>query len=144
MRNLAIDACIEMVKIAEFQFKKISIKMKNFKTFYEAQKWAALRKLFTPSHQIKAFYVLGTNIFSRRYASRNGAVQMGFFLRFFARDIFLEIGFCVILQSIQNFFGPGTTRISSGALNYTVKLVIFFGSFCGQWWLTFLLSPIFC
>ena len=38
MRNLAIDACIEMVKIAEFQFKKISIKMKNFKTFYEAQK----------------------------------------------------------------------------------------------------------
>ena len=68
MRNLAIDACIEMVKIAEFQFKKISIKMKNFKTFYEAQKWAALRKLFTPSHQIKAFYVLGTNIFLRRYA----------------------------------------------------------------------------
>ena len=78
------------------------------------------------------------------WASRNGAVQMGVFLRFFARDIFLEIGFCVILQSIQNFFGPGTTRISSGALNYTVKLVIFFGSFCGQWWLTFLLSPIFC
>ena len=78
------------------------------------------------------------------WASRNGAVQMGFFLRFFARDIFLEIGFCVILQSIQNFFGPGTTRISSGALNYTVKLVIFFGSFCWQWWLTFLLSPIFC
>ena len=74
------------------------------------------------------------------WASRNGAVQMGFF----ARDIFLEIGYCVILQSIQNFFGPGTTRISSGALNYTVKLVIFFGSFCWQWWLTFLLSPIFC
>ena len=161
MRNLAIDACIKMVKIVEFQFKKISIKMKTFKTFYEAQKWAALRKLFTPSHQTKAFCVLGTNIFWRRYAGicrhllskrfenavlgRLETVQCKWiFLRFFARDIFLEIGFCVILQSIQNFFGPGTTRISSGTLNYTVKLVIFFGSFCWQWWLTFLLSPIFC
>ena len=134
---------------------------KNFKTFYEAQKWAALRKLFTPSHQIKAFYVLGTNIFSRRYAGicrhllskrfenavlgRLETVQCKcFFCVFFARDIFLEIGFCVILQSIQNFFGPSTTRISSGALNCTVKLIIFFGSFCWKWWLTFLLSPIFC
>ena len=35
---------------------------------------------------------------------------------YFARDVFLEIRFCVILQGIQNFFGPSTPRFSSGAL----------------------------
>ena len=39
-----------------------------------------------------------------------------FFLKsYFAKDVFLEILFCVILQGIQTFFGPGTPRISSGA-----------------------------
>ena len=35
---------------------------------------------------------------------------------YFARNVFLEIRFCIILQGIQNFFGPGTLGISSGAL----------------------------
>ena len=33
----------------------------------------------------------------------------------FGRNIFLKIHFCVILQGIQNIFGPGTPRISSAA-----------------------------
>ena len=39
-----------------------------------------------------------------------------FLKSYFARDIFQEILFCVIFQSIQNVFGPGIPRISSGAL----------------------------
>ena len=35
---------------------------------------------------------------------------------YFARDISLKNHFCVILQSIQNFFGPDIPRILSGAL----------------------------
>ena len=31
---------------------------------------------------------------------------------YFARDVFLEISFCVILQGIKNSFGTGTSRIS--------------------------------
>ena len=92
---------MEMVKIAEFS--KISIKVKNFKTFYEVQKRAALRKLFNPSHQIKASYVLAcskdflTEIYRNiqtfafqafsecsSWASGNVAVQM-----FFCQGCFL-------------------------------------------------------
>ena len=35
---------------------------------------------------------------------------------YFARNVFLEICFCVILQGIQNCFVPCTPRISLGAL----------------------------
>ena len=35
---------------------------------------------------------------------------------YFARDVFLEICFCVILQGIKNFFGVGIPRISSGGM----------------------------
>ena len=35
---------------------------------------------------------------------------------YFARDVFFEIHFCVILQGIQNFFGPCTPRIFLGTL----------------------------
>ena len=35
---------------------------------------------------------------------------------YFAGNFFLEIYFCVVLQGIQNFFGPSTPRISSGTL----------------------------
>ena len=39
-----------------------------------------------------------------------------FLKSYFARDVFLEICFCVILQGIQNWFGTNITRILSGAL----------------------------
>ena len=43
-----------------------------------------------------------------------------FFLKlYFARGVFLEIHFCVILKGIQNVFGSGTPRISSWALENT-------------------------
>ena len=35
---------------------------------------------------------------------------------YFVGNFFLEIYFCVVLQGIQNFFGPSTPRISSGTL----------------------------
>ena len=35
---------------------------------------------------------------------------------YFARDVSLEICFCVILQAIQNIFGPSTPRILTRAL----------------------------
>ena len=50
---------------------------------------------------------------------------------YFARDIFLEIHFCVILQGIQNFFGPDTAKISSEALSCTDK-----GPFFAQLWVS--------
>ena len=40
-----------------------------------------------------------------------------FLKSYFSEKGFLEIRFCVILQGIQNFFGPGTPRILSEALN---------------------------
>ena len=44
-----------------------------------------------------------------------------FFLKvYFARDIFFEVCFCVILQDIQSFFRPGISRISSGALSTNI------------------------
>ena len=43
--------------------------------------------------------------------------SLPFFLKsYFARDVFLEIFFRVILQGIQNFSGPGISKVSSGAL----------------------------
>ena len=44
----------------------------------------------------------------------SGGICSHFFLKsYFARDFILEICFCVILQDIQNFFGSGTSRMSS-------------------------------
>ena len=66
-----VSKCWQIVK-----FPKISIKMKNCKTFYETQTAATLRKLFrlpaNPPHQIKSYYVFGTNIFWRRYTEIYG------------------------------------------------------------------------
>ena len=43
--------------------------------------------------------------------------SLPFFLKsYFARDVFLEIFFRVILQGIQNFSGAGISKVSSGAL----------------------------
>ena len=43
--------------------------------------------------------------------------SLPFFLKsYFARDVFLEIFFRVILQAIQNFSSPGISKVSSGAL----------------------------
>ena len=44
-----------------------------------------------------------------------GGMPPLFLKSYFARDVFLEIQFCVILQGIQNVFGPGTPRVLSGA-----------------------------
>ena len=44
-----------------------------------------------------------------------------FYETYFAWDVFLEIYFCVILQGIQNTFGSGTPRFSSGALLYLLS-----------------------
>ena len=69
----AINRSIKMLKVIEFS--KISVKMKNFKTFYKAQTADYLKKFIqsppitTPnpsSHQIK-YYVSETNFFFRRY-----------------------------------------------------------------------------
>ena len=63
----AINRCIEMLKIVEFS--KISIKIKNCKTFCKAQTANRLKKFaqVTPPpprhstpHQIKPYYVSGT------------------------------------------------------------------------------------
>ena len=44
-----------------------------------------------------------------------GGMPPLFLKSYLARDVFLEIQFCVILQGIQNVFGPGTPRVLSGA-----------------------------
>ena len=51
-------------KVAEF--RKISTKMKNYKTFYECQTASRLKEIFQPS-QIKSYYVFETKIFLVRY-----------------------------------------------------------------------------
>ena len=53
----AIDGSIKMLKI--------SINMKNFKTFCKTQTASHFKEV---TQQIKAYYVSGTKIFSRRYA----------------------------------------------------------------------------
>ena len=95
----AIDGSIELLKMVEYL--KMSTKMKNCKTFYEAQ--TASRPSgnhSAPPNQIKSYYVSGTKIFLQRcteiyrniqkytaftvlqecssWASRNDAVQMFF------------------------------------------------------------------
>ena len=54
----AIDGSIEMLKI--------SINMKNLKTFYESQTAICLKELFIPP-QVKASYVSGKKVFERRF-----------------------------------------------------------------------------
>ena len=57
-----------------FEFQKISIKMKNCKTFYEAQTASCLKEIIQPPpnpqpipYQTKSYYVFRTKIFLRRY-----------------------------------------------------------------------------
>ena len=83
----AIDGSVEMLKNG-----RVLIKMKNCKTFYEAQTASRPKGNYSPPHQIKSYYVSGTKIFLWRYttfafkviqecrswASRNDAVQMFF------------------------------------------------------------------
>ena len=59
-------------KIVEFQ--KLSIKMKNCKTFYEARTASCLKKIIqfpqkpqTTPNQIKSYYIFGIKIFLQRY-----------------------------------------------------------------------------
>ena len=55
------------------EFPKISIKMKNCKTFYEAQTAISLKEIIQPPplhpqpHQIKSYYVCGTKSSLRIY-----------------------------------------------------------------------------
>ena len=52
-----------------------------------------------------------------------------FLKSYFARDVFLEIRFCVVPQSIQNFFRPCTPRISPGApapADFSLSILSFF------------------
>ena len=90
----AINRSIEMLKIVEFS--KISIKIKNCKTFCKAQTANRLKKFIqSPPHQNKPYYVSETNFFKETFrniqtfafkvlqecsswVSRNGAVQMFF------------------------------------------------------------------
>ena len=91
----AINRCIEMLKIVEFS--KISIKIKNCKTFCKAQTANRLKKFIQspPPHQNKPYYVSETNFFKETYrniqtfafkvlqecsswVSRNGVVQIFF------------------------------------------------------------------
>ena len=63
----AIYRSIEMLKIVEFS--KISIKMKNYKTFCKVQTASHLKEIILPTHphQIKPYYDSETKIFLRRY-----------------------------------------------------------------------------
>ena len=63
----AIYRSIEMLKIVEFS--KISIKMKNYKTFCKVQTASHLKEIIPPTHphQIKPYYDSETKIFLRRY-----------------------------------------------------------------------------
>ena len=45
-----------------------------------------------------------------------GPCPLLFLKLYFAKNVFLEIRFCIIFQGIQNFFGFDTPRILSGAL----------------------------
>ena len=62
-----------MLKNRNAEFPKISIKMKNCKTFYEAQTAIRFKKIIQPPplhpqpHQIKSYYVSGTKRFLRIY-----------------------------------------------------------------------------
>ena len=62
-----------MLKNRNAEFPKISIKMKNCKTFYEAQTAIRFKKIIQPPplhpqpHQIKSYYVSGTKSFLRIY-----------------------------------------------------------------------------
>ena len=56
------------------EFQKTSIKMKNCKTFYEAQTASCLKEIIQPPpdsqpipNQTKSYYVFGTKIFLWRY-----------------------------------------------------------------------------
>ena len=64
---------------------------------------------------------------------------------YFAKDVFLELHFCVTLQSIQNFFCPGTLSISSEALEkfqiYGVKITGRYSCEQKNWIFSFLLIP---
>ena len=66
----AIDINVEMLKNS--WFPKISIKMKNCKTFYEAQTASPFEEIIKPpitpqSHQLKSYYVFGIKEFFERY-----------------------------------------------------------------------------
>ena len=87
MRNLPIilplksklsgnfSVSILLMKVSEcwkiVEFRKISIKMKNCKTFYETQTASRLKEIIKlpppPCYQIKSYYVFVTKIFSGRY-----------------------------------------------------------------------------
>ena len=66
------DRSIKIVKKI-VEFSKISIKMKNCKTFCQVQTASHVKEIIQPPpphltpYQIKPYYVSGTNIFFRRY-----------------------------------------------------------------------------
>ena len=59
------DGIIKMLKCR--RIPKISIKMKNVKTFYKVQTVSRLKKIIQVPHQVKDPYVSETKNFSRRY-----------------------------------------------------------------------------
>ena len=94
------DRSIKIVKKI-VEFSKISIKMKNCKTFCQVQTASHVKEIIQPPpphltpYQIKPYYVSGTNIFFKRYkeiyrhllskcfknASRHGTVQIFFWFQ---------------------------------------------------------------
>ena len=120
----AIDGSIEMLKIVEFS--KISIKLKNFKTFYKHKQRSAWKKLLNPppgkgflclwnknfwmeiyrNLQTFAFQVLRE---CSSWASRNGAVQILFLTP--ARNMFLAVLWEYIFNNVEWVEAPKMSEV---------------------------------
>ena len=67
---MEVSKCWQLV-----EFPKISIEMKNCKTFYEGQAASRVKEIIQPLHHPssqpdKIFYVSGTKVFLRRYKEK--------------------------------------------------------------------------
>ena len=156
----AIDGNIEFLKMVEYLKK--SIKMKNCRTFYEAQTASRPSGNHSASpNQIKCYYVSGTRIFLQRcteiyryiekytafkvlqecssWASRNDTVQMFFWHqteKCWPENLSSEKGLWLRCESIL-FSVSSELRflrwVRFFERNCVVKRVIFLASFCWLW-----------
>ena len=85
----------------------------NFTVAPSFSRMSGLFALIPPSTIFKNCLLIMTPPACRVAITRTPSI---FLKSYFTWDVFLEIHFCVIFQDIQNFFDPGTPRISLGAL----------------------------
>ena len=104
-----------------FHFKTTKISLKEFKLLWIHSDFAFYCRQLAIYLQPTIVYIAIPN--SRRGAGVDGSCPPPpqLFLKLnFARYVFLQIRFCVILQGIQNLCSPGTPRIWLGALTTLV------------------------